>query len=172
MRWFLGIPLPEEVRAVVDNLQSGWPHGRWPLNIKRNVEPHITVKAPFTSSDDLWLSNIAGVTYAPAPVIAVQGLDLFDGRVVHLAVSSPGLLQIRDIVVAGFPEKWLTRLEREGYNPHITVGLAKRRLAESARAEIKKQLGHKIPSFEAPCLRVYVKQGQTYEPHLDLKFSG
>jgi 2'-5' RNA ligase len=159
--YFFALTPPEPLRGQIEAFRMRWgsPHHK--------VEPHITVKAPFTWQEDpaVFIAAVqASLTeIAPFPV-QLGDTGRFGGAVLYLTVSGPKLLDLH-LRVVGAMEPWAPadRRGHEGgsYTPHMTLAAARfgidaARLA-AMQAEAQAELTE-LPPFAATALRLYEKR--------------
>lgn len=123
MRLFVGIALPDPVRARLATLQSGVPGARWVDSANLHVTVRFIGEVDGAQADDLDAALAA--VRAPALALAISGVGCFErGGEVHTLWADLGrcdaLVHLRDkiesaIVRAGFEP------ERRKFKAHITL---------------------------------------------------
>jgi len=127
MRLFVALPLPVDVRACLNAVQSGLPGGRWidPRNMHLTLRFMGDVPEPDARDLSLALSEI----HAPAFDLAFSGIGHFERRgnvhsVWARAEKSDGLAHLQSkiesaVVRAG----WVP--EQRKFTPHVTLARLK-----------------------------------------------
>jgi 2'-5' RNA ligase len=123
IRLFVGLALPEPLRAELARRQNGVPGARW-------VEPknlHITLRFIGEVDEDV-AADIAAelevITAPPAPVV-LNGLGRFGdkrgARILYVGVDpDPALTHLRDKVESACVRAGLEP-ERRAFKPHVTL---------------------------------------------------
>lgn len=172
VRYFLAITPEPGVRGQIEGLRTSWgsPHHK--------VEPHITVKAPFswTGDPEVWLAPVraalAGVGRFPLKLGAPGS---FGGQnVLFLTVPSDRPAQVHQAVVSLlYPLLPPDPRVHEGgeYHPHLTMAVKR----FGARPELWPQyerearaLAEQLPEFLVGSVRVYEWRGTRWETLVDL----
>lgn len=176
MRYFLGLPLPKELNQQIERLQRDWPNERWPVHFRHNVEPHITVKAPFTDAQTRWLQQIDTIASAIAPLtILLDSIDFFTAKVIHWSVASKPLLALHQEITQLFPQSQLTDRERQAYIPHLTLAIANHKLSPSDQIDLASWVEQRFDRqpFEITKLHLYAHgTDQSYQIAKTIILSG
>lgn len=127
MRLFVALPLPVDVRACLNAVQSGLPGGRWidPQNMHLTLRFIGDVQEPDARDLSLALSEI----HAPSFDLALSGIGYFDRRgnvhsVWARAEKSEGLSHLQSkiesvVVRSGYAP------EQRKFTPHVTLARLK-----------------------------------------------
>jgi 2'-5' RNA ligase len=175
MRYFIGLPIPKTLSDQVAGLQQTWPQTDWPVHFPADIEPHITIKAPFHALDADLLTRIKAVV-ASSPSLDIQfgQVGFFGHKVIMQRVHSPSLQALQHQLLAVFPETNYTDHELAGYHSHLTLAIANHKLNTSKQLAISRYIHHHLQPapFVAPAVRIYQAQEMgPYQTITDLGLS-
>ena len=157
MRLFVGIPLPEDVRARLGELKGGLLGARW-------VEPenlHLSLRfiGEVPGGDEADIDEALATIEAPGFPLALSELGFFDRRRrVHavwagIRMSEP-MVRLRAKV-----EQTLVRLghepEHRKFKPHVTLVRMKNGLAADVSRYLEAHNGFSTGPFDVGCFTLY-----------------
>lgn len=123
IRLFVGLALPEDLRAVLAGRQNGVPGARWvePKNLHVTLRFIGEVDEHVAADIDAELAEVR----APAPVVELNGLGRFGdkrgARILHVGVEpAPALVHLRDKVESACVRAGLAPETRK-FKPHVTL---------------------------------------------------
>jgi 2'-5' RNA ligase len=126
-RYFIGITLPDSLSEKITLAQ----HELFSTHkVMEPLTPHITLLHPnilMTLSPLYFLPKVKEIADAELPIaIELSKTAIFDDRVLHIAVKSPGLLALQKKLVGLLPDDIRARYEvGRDYTPHVTLAQAK-----------------------------------------------
>jgi len=176
-RYFFAVVPPEPTGSIIEAFRARWGHPH------HNVEPHITVRPPFTWPEDpeRILSPVRAACAGLSPLQARLGAPgRFAGGVLFLSVDSPGLTLLHRAVLQALDPLIPVEANRHaggGYTPHLTLAVTRfgidRDGLDRMEAEARNELSDLAP-FTAAALRCYRRTGKDdrWEPWCDLFFGG
>lgn len=175
MQYFIGIPLPNDIKEKIVSFQKSFVRNKVPLM----VEPHITVKAQGGLTEDKsWIPAIENaIENYPAFEVSFTNVGNFGERVAFLVPSSgKELMRLHRILIdtikpgAELMEKYF---EGSNYHFHLTLagtswGMTSEELMlvkEKAKIELLN-----LPKFTVSFIRVYEQKDpdESYEKFLDI----
>lgn len=172
--FFLAVVPPEGLREQIEDFRGHWGHPH------HNVEPHITVKAPFPwqREPEAFLAPLQEACLALKPFEAQLGAPsrFEQARVLYLAVQSPGMHRLHKAVldaVAGPIPLNPHGHEGEGYTPHLTLAVGRFGISSAdlnlMEAEASRELCN-LPPFQVAVLRCYRRDRaeERWQPMVDL----
>ena len=157
MRLFVGIPLPEDVRARLGELKGGLLGARW-------VEPgnlHLSLRfiGEVPGGDEADIDEALATIEAPGFPLALSELGFFDRRRrVHavwagIRMSEP-MVRLRAKV-----EQTLVRLghepEHRKFKPHVTLARLKNGSAAAVSRYLEAHNGFSTGPFDVGCFTLY-----------------
>ena len=157
MRLFVGIPLPEDVRARLGELKGGLLGARW-------VEPenlHLSLRfiGEVPGGDEADIDEALATIEAPGFPLALSELGFFDRRRrVHavwagIRMSEP-MVRLRAKV-----EQTLVRLghepEHRKFKPHVTLARMKNDSAADVSRYLEAHNGFSTGPFDVGCFTLY-----------------
>lgn len=156
-RYFIGITLPDNLTEALQEIQKEL----YDLpGLMQPLVPHITLLHPnilMTMAPMYFVPKVKELSSELLPIeIELTKAALFDMRVLHIAVKSPGLIKLQSRLVELLPDDIRARYEigRE-FTPHITVAQAKplQVLPEALIENLKTQINPLLPKkFNAKTL--------------------
>lgn len=175
MQYFIGIPLPDDLKKRIVSFQKSFENNKVPLM----VEPHITVKAQGGLSEDKsWIPSIENVVknYSVFEV-SFTDVDSFGEHVAFLVPSSgKELIGLHKILVdtirpnAELIEKYF---EGDNYHFHLTLAGTSWGMTSEELISVKKRAKNELldlPKFTVSFIRVYERKDsdKPYERLLDI----
>ncbi|KJS38557.1 MAG: hypothetical protein VR70_09650 [Rhodospirillaceae bacterium BRH_c57] len=123
IRLFVGLALPEALRAALAEHQNGVPGARWvePANLHVTLRFIGEVDENIAADIDGALAEITG----PPPTVALNGLGRFGdkrgARILYVGVDpDPALVRLRDKVESACVRAGITP-EKRRFMPHVTL---------------------------------------------------
>lgn len=176
MRYFIGIPIPNKLSDQVAKLQRDWRQDHWPVHFPTDMEPHITIKAPFHALDPDLLARIKTIT-TPNRALDIDfgKVGFFGHKVIMLRVHSQSLQALQHQLLAVFPETHFTDHELAGYHPHLTLAIANHKLDTAKQLQVSRYIHQQLKPepFTASRLRIYnALELGPYSTLIDLKLNG
>ncbi|HWI61386.1 MAG TPA: 2'-5' RNA ligase family protein [Symbiobacteriaceae bacterium] len=161
-RYFFAVIPPEPAQSAIEAFRARWGHPH------HNVEPHITVKAPFQWPGDpeAFLAPVRAVCAAHGPIKVRLGQPArFGDAVLFLTVESPLLKHLHIDVINGVPTPGdPLGHEGEGYTPHLTLAVTRFGISadglDRMEAEARAELTAVTQQFFITALRCYHRQGK------------
>ncbi|MAF95172.1 MAG: RNA 2',3'-cyclic phosphodiesterase [Rhodospirillaceae bacterium] len=157
MRLFVGIPLPEDVRARLGELKGGLQGARWVRPGNLHLSLRFIGEVPGGGEADI--DEALAAIEAPAFPLTLSELGCFDrrGRVhavwAGVGVSDP-LMRLRAKV-----EHALVRLDHEPehrkFKPHVTLARMKNGSASEVGHYLEALNGFSAGPFEVDCFTLY-----------------
>lgn len=170
--FFLAVAPPTPLSARIEAFRTRWgnPH--------HNVEPHITIKAPFSWSaePEVFLAPLQKACGALSPFEACSGAParFSEASVLYLAVHSQAIHHLHTVVVSALGDMVPAGShEREPYTPHLTLAVGRFGISPENLARMEQEavteLAH-LPPFRVTALRCYrrTKAGERWQPLVDL----
>ncbi len=177
-RYFIGIPVPEQIASKFRNFQERFQEKTLPVL----AESHITIKAPCGLLDnESWLNKTKDTLAALKPFkISLEGFETFNNTVLYLkAEPHQTFFDIHSAIVEQInygPELRMKYFEKEHYIPHMTLIHKKIHMDNRIFSEIKELA---INEFSDPMeflvsLIVIYKQtslSMPYERYVEIKLN-
>jgi 2'-5' RNA ligase len=118
--YFIGLKLPNELEAVVNNIQDELQNSR----LLTPLVPHITLLHPAlleeVDESDL-LPRMYAIAQKSMPLRVELGeVATYDNRSVHISVRSPQLFELQQALVQLLPHDIIAR-HRYAFTPHVTL---------------------------------------------------
>ncbi|HEY3368054.1 MAG TPA: 2'-5' RNA ligase family protein [Symbiobacteriaceae bacterium] len=173
-RYFFGVAPPTAMEARLEVFRGRWGHPH------HDVEPHVTVKAPFVWNQEpalvLGPVRMACNGLLPFPVRLGAPARFPDAGVLFLSVESEGLPLLHRAVVealAGLVEQDRRGHEGEGYHPHLTLAVSRFGIDPAGLAAMEREAALELAGLEpftVRSLRCYCRNGgrDRWEPLCDL----
>lgn len=119
MKYFIGIVPPEEIYKTVLAIQNQFGDNR--------LEPHITVRAPVTVTDESgWIKAIEDVCSSFPPLdLSLPQTGNFGSGVLFIDVRSKQLELLHELLkkaIKPFEQDESNHVENRTFNPHLTLG--------------------------------------------------
>lgn len=162
-RYFVGIALPNVLSEQIQTIQTAVLKNR---PVMEPLVPHITLLHPnilMTLSPLYFIPIIKEASQALLPIsVELTGIDMFDERVLYIAVKCPGLITLQEKLVGMLPDDIRARYEvgRE-YTPHVTIAQAKplQTLSRDVAHHLRRDLNQLLPTkFTAKALTQFTWQ--------------
>ena len=157
MRLFVGIPLPDDVRARLGELKGGLQGARWVSPENLHLSLRFIGEVP--GGDEADIDEALAAIEAPAFPMTLSELGFFDrrGRVhavwAGVEMSEP-LARLRAKV-----EQALVRLDHEPehrkFKPHVTLARMKKGSASEVGEFLEAQNGFSAGPFDVGCFTLY-----------------
>jgi 2'-5' RNA ligase len=160
-RYFIGITLPEKLSAKISQTQQTFLS---PGKVMDPLVPHITLLNPnvlMTSPPSYFLpkARLAATRLLPI-TIELTHFEMFDNRVLYIAVNSDKLITLHGDLAQLLPEKVRAQyyVGRQ-FTPHLTIVQAKpqQTLSPDLVHQYRQHLAEFLPfKFVAPHLTVFI----------------
>ena len=157
MRLFVGIPLPEDVRARLGKLKGGLLGARW-------VEPenlHLSLRfiGEVPGGDEADIDEALATIEAPGFPLALSELGFFDRRRrVHAVWAGIGMSEPM-VRLRAKVEQALVRLGHEPghrkFKPHVTLARMKNGSAADVSRYLEAHNGFSTGPFDVGCFTLY-----------------
>ena len=157
MRLFVGIPLPEDVRARLGELKGGLLGARW-------VEPenlHLSLRfiGEVPGGDEADIDEALATIEAPGFPLALSELGFFDRRRrVHAVWAGIGMSEPM-VRLRAKVEQALVRLghepEHRKFKPHVTLARMKNGSAADVSRYLEDHNGFSTGPFDVGCFTLY-----------------
>ena len=157
MRLFVGIPLPEDVRARLGELKGGLLGARW-------VEPenlHLSLRfiGEVPGGDEADIDEALATIEAPGFPLALSELGFFDRRRRVHAVWAGIRMSEPMVRLRGKVEQTLVRLghepEHRKFKPHVTLARMKNGSAADVSRYLEAHNGFSTGPFDVGCFTLY-----------------
>lgn len=162
-RYFFAVVPPEPTLGAIESFRARWGHPH------HNVEPHITIKAPFQWPGDpeTFLAPVRAACASQSPFKAKLGAPArFGDAVLYLGVCGPVIHQLHSVVVQALcPFAPADRHGHEGdaYTPHLTLAVTRFGISavglDYMEAEAREAFAYN-PDFLVTHLRCYHREGK------------
>jgi len=169
--YFFAVVPPEPTLGAIEAFRTRWgnPH--------HNVEPHVTVKAPFEwdGSPEPFLAPARAACAALRPFAARLGAPArFGSAVLYLTVESPGLMLLHKAVAPLMPGDARGH-EGDAYTPHLTLAVSRFGISAEGLDRMESEARTELPpaSFTVTALRCYQREQKQdrWMPLCDLPLS-
>ena len=157
-RYFIGLDLPSDISEAIESariaLLAGHP-------VMQPLVPHITLIHPgaLTSVSPMYfVPQVQQLAAGYLPLnVKLTETGLFDRRVLHLTVQSPGLHDLHAALLAALPEQAKNRYDPgRTFTPHVTVAQSEPRM------QLSDELIDKLTSKLQPLLPYEFKATQVH----------
>ncbi len=157
MRLFVGIPLPEDVRARLGELKGGLQGARWVRPENMHLSLRFIGEVP--GGDEADIDEALATIEAPAFDLTLKGLGCFDRRrrvhAIWAGVERPEpLIRLQGKVAAA-----LMRLghepEHRKFKPHVTLARMKNGSAADVSRYLEAHNGFSAGPFDVGCFTLF-----------------
>ena len=157
MRLFVGIPLPDDVRARLAGLRGGLKGARWV--VPENLHLSLRFIGEVAGGEDKDIAHALQTVSATAFDIRLTGLGAFDrrGRVhaIWAGVEKPdALARLRDSVESALVRSGLDPEHRK-FKPHVTLARMKNCSASEVSRYLEAHNGFSAGSFDVGCFTLF-----------------
>jgi len=156
MLYFIGIVPPPQIHSTIAGIQNQYGNNR--------IEPHITLRHPFTPVDEEeWLSKASEVISGFIPfTIQLPGTGNFGSRVLYISVKSEQLNNLyHGLIPALSPFEPEEKKRGEEFHPHLTLGRTWCGFSKEDFAAMRKLADEYLKKepvlFEVNFVRIYYK---------------
>lgn len=160
MRVFVALPLPESLIAALETVQQGLGTGRSVPGDNMHVTLAFLGDQPQAVLEALH-EELGNIT-APAPELAVRGVDVFGGRhprLVYAGLRKTGDLEALHAAVQRAVRAAGVELPRERFRPHVTLARFPRHLSGDAARRLGRFLEEegalRLPAVTADRFALY-----------------
>lgn len=177
-RYFFAVAPPSPVLEAIDELRGRYGHSH------HKVEPHVTVKVPFTWPGDpeAFLTPVRAACAGVAPFeMGFGGTGRFvEAGVLYLEIPGAGVLHLHLTVVTaltGLVEADSRGHEGGGYTPHLTLAVQRFGIDAWRLDQMEEEAGRLVSSispFWVESLRCYSREraDHPWQPLVDLPLGG
>ncbi len=180
MHCFIGLSVQNPLHNAVLDLTHNWDKlALPPADFHKHTYPHVTIVPPFDiKAVNKLISDLRVITNNfPAFDADYSEINAFNHRILHVAVESNGLIDLRVKLFEAGHGNFRYQEEHPIYRPHVTIAYVRDPLTSDEFSALKQQLQSRLALPEhqqITHIQVFGRErpGMDYRTLADLPLSG